>query len=55
VEFVAGNTLFVLLHEMAHVLIAEMKLPVLGARWDWRMWDSCARLPMRMTTVGIPP
>ena len=34
VEFVAGNTLFVLLHEMGHVLIAEMKLPVLGREED---------------------
>src|SRR5262249_36449472 len=30
VEFVVGNTLFALLHEMGHVHIAEMKLPVLG-------------------------
>jgi Putative metallopeptidase len=34
VEFVVGNTLFVLLHEMSHVLIAEMKLPVLGREED---------------------
>ena len=34
VEFVVGNTLFVLLHEMGHVLIAEMKLPVLGREED---------------------
>src|SRR6516164_6159699 len=34
VEFVLGNTLFVLLHEMGHVLIAEMKLPVLGREED---------------------
>jgi hypothetical protein len=34
VEFVVGNTLFVLLHEMGHVLIADMKLPVLGREED---------------------
>src|SRR6516162_9029533 len=34
VEFVVGNTLFVLLHEMGHVLITEMKLPVLGREED---------------------
>src|SRR6516162_10866569 len=34
VEFVVGNTLFVLLHEMGHVLFTEMKLPVLGREED---------------------
>ena len=34
VEFVVGNTLFTLLHEMGHVIIAEMKLPVLGREED---------------------
>jgi hypothetical protein len=34
VEFVVGNTLFWLLHEMAHVLISEMHLPVLGREED---------------------
>jgi hypothetical protein len=34
VEFVAGNTLFILLHEMAHVHISEMNLPVLGREED---------------------
>jgi Putative metallopeptidase len=34
VEFVVGNTLFVLLHEMGHVIIAEMQLPVLGREED---------------------
>src|SRR6202034_4613312 len=28
-EFVSGNMLFVLLHEMAHVSITQMQLPVL--------------------------
>jgi Putative metallopeptidase len=34
VEFVLGNTLFILLHEMGHVHISEMKLPVLGREED---------------------
>ena len=34
VQFVVGNTLFVLLHELGHVIIDEMKLPVLGREED---------------------
>jgi hypothetical protein len=34
VEFVLGNTLFILLHEMGHVHFSEMKLPVLGREED---------------------
>ena len=34
VEFVAGNMLFALLHEMGHVHISEMGLPVLGREED---------------------
>jgi hypothetical protein len=34
VDFVAGNVLFVLLHEMAHVHVTEMGLPVLGREED---------------------
>lgn len=34
VEFVAGNTLFALLHEMGHTAISEMGLPVLGREED---------------------
>jgi hypothetical protein len=34
VEFVIGNTLFVLLHEMGHAHIREMRLPVLGRAED---------------------
>ena len=34
VEFVVGNMLFVLLHEMAHVHVTEMGLPVLGREED---------------------
>jgi hypothetical protein len=34
VEFVVGNTLVLLLHEMGHVHISEMHLPVLGREED---------------------
>ena len=34
VEFVLGNTLFVLAHEMGHALISEMNMPVLGREED---------------------
>jgi Putative metallopeptidase len=34
VEFVIGNTLFVLTHEMGHGLINEMQMPVLGREED---------------------
>jgi hypothetical protein len=34
VEFVAGNTLVLLSHELGHVLIAEMHLPLLGREED---------------------
>jgi hypothetical protein len=34
VQFVAGNMFFVLLHEMGHVHITEMGLPVLGREED---------------------
>ena len=34
VEFVVGNTLFLLAHEMGHVHIHEMRLPVLGREED---------------------
>jgi hypothetical protein len=34
VEFVIGNTLFILLHEMGHSLIHELKLPILGREED---------------------
>jgi len=33
-EFVSGNMLFVLLHELAHAAIAELDLPVLGREED---------------------
>jgi hypothetical protein len=34
VEFALGNTLFVLSHEMGHLLISEMNLPTLGKEED---------------------
>src|SRR6516162_11251668 len=34
VQFIVGNTLFVLLHELGHVIIDEMQLPVLGREED---------------------
>ena len=34
VEFIVGNTLFRLAHEMGHVLINELKLPLLGREED---------------------
>jgi hypothetical protein len=34
VEFVIGNTLFVMAHEMGHALISEMNMPVLGREED---------------------
>ena len=34
VEFVVGNTLVLLLHEIGHVLVAEFQLPVLGREED---------------------
>jgi len=34
VEFVVGDMLFVLLHEMAHAVVAELGIPVLGRGED---------------------
>jgi len=47
-EFVAGNMLFVLLHEMGHAAMAQMRLPVLGRAEDAA--DSFAVL--RLMKVG---
>jgi Putative metallopeptidase len=47
-EFVSGNMLFVLLHELAHVAITQMGLPVLGRMEDAA--DSFAAL--RLIDVG---
>ncbi len=33
-EFVVGNTLFVVLHELAHAATSQMKIPILGRRED---------------------
>jgi len=44
VEFVISNTLFVLLHEIAHVMVDEMNLPVLGREED--VADTFAALTM---------
>jgi hypothetical protein len=33
-DFVVGNTLFVVLHELGHAATSEMKLPILGRRED---------------------
>jgi hypothetical protein len=48
VEFVAGNTLVLLSHELGHALIAEMHLPLLGREEDAA--DTYAAL--RMLTFG---
>jgi hypothetical protein len=34
VEFVVGNMLFVVLHELAHTAVADMRIPVLGREED---------------------
>jgi len=34
IQFVAGNMLFVLLHELAHAAIADLELPILGREED---------------------
>jgi Putative metallopeptidase len=47
-EFVSGNMLFVLLHELAHAAITQMGLPVLGRMEDAA--DSFAAL--RLIRVG---
>jgi Putative metallopeptidase len=48
VGFVAGNTLVLLSHEMGHVLISEMHLPILGREEDAA--DTYAAL--RLLTIG---
>ena len=48
VEFVSGNTLVLLSHELGHVLIAEMHLPLLGREEDAA--DTYAAL--RLLTIG---
>src|SRR5882724_6087809 len=50
IEFVAGNMLFTLLHEMGHTHITEMGLPVLGREEDAA--DSFAVVTMRDDREG---
>jgi hypothetical protein len=47
-EFVMGNTLFAVLHEMGHVAIDEMKLPVLGREED----EADAFATLRLLRIG---
>src|SRR5271168_3295563 len=49
-EFVSGNMLFVLLHEMAHVSITQLGLPVLGRMEDAA--DTFAALRVRPGTLS---
>jgi hypothetical protein len=51
VEFVVGNTLFVLLHELGHVHISEFNLPVLGREEDAA--DTFAALAMINIGTGF--
>jgi hypothetical protein len=51
VEFVLGNTLFILLHEMGHVHFSEMKLPVLGREEDEA--DTFAAITMLRVGTGF--
>jgi hypothetical protein len=48
VEFVVGNTLFILLHEMGHVHVSEMNLPVLGREED----EADTFAAIRMLRIG---
>jgi hypothetical protein len=52
VEFVVSNTLFVLLHEIAHVMVDDMKLPVLGREEDAA--DTFATLTMLKMGTSFP-
>jgi hypothetical protein len=54
-EFVAGNMLFVLLHEMAHAAISEMGLPVLGREEDAADSSAVWRLVRIGLVHGRPP
>jgi hypothetical protein len=51
VEFVLGNILFILLHEMGHVHISEMKLPVLGREENEA--DTFAAITMLRIATGF--
>ena len=52
VEFVAGNTLVLLLHELGHAHIAEMHLPVLGREEDAADTFAALRLLMIGTSFS---
>ena len=52
VDFVLGNFEFVLLHELAHVVIGELKVPVLGPEEDAA--DFLAATALLNTTRGDP-
>jgi Putative metallopeptidase len=52
VQFVAGNTLVLLLHEMAHAHIAEMHLPLLGREEDAADTFAALRLLMVGTSFS---
>jgi hypothetical protein len=47
-EFVMGNTLFALFHEIGHVAIDEMKLPMLGQEED----EADAFATLRLLRIG---
>ena len=51
VEFVVGNTLFILLHELGHVHFSEMHLPVLGREEDEA--DTFATLTLLKVGTGL--
>ena len=51
VEFVVGNTLFILLHELGHVHFSEMHLPVLGREEDEA--DTFATLTLLRVGTGF--
>jgi hypothetical protein len=51
VEFVLGNTFFILLHEMGHVHISEMKVPVLGREENEA--DTFAAITMLRISTGF--
>jgi hypothetical protein len=51
-EFMAGNTLFVLLHELAHAATSQMQIPALAGKEDAA--DSFAVLQLIKLSSGFP-
>ncbi len=51
-EFTAGNTLFVLLHEMAHATAAQLPIPALAGKEDAA--DSFAVMQLVKLSSGLP-